>query len=313
MKLFQRRSRVASLSVVMLLALGVVIGLSGCSGSAPSGPLAAATVNGHAISLDDYEQVLAYAEVANTTGGPYNWQAETGRNNAATAQTQVLGFLVNLELMREALADRHVTVSAKEMQVAEKQFDDNLKAGETSSDPTTKASVEAYLPFVTSRVRYLISEQTAYEAKLISVLNLWTVHLHYIPVQTKTQADQLLSQLQAGADFATLAKQTDPNATTGGDYGTAWYGELPNEFATPLFGANPDKDTPAQYSVVAYSGEYIVVEVTDKKQQQLSSDTNVTEQSNIFSQWLQNVYAAKRQHQEYIYVAPVPTQQVTQG
>jgi PPIC-type peptidyl-prolyl cis-trans isomerase-like protein/SurA-like protein len=313
MNFSRRSSRRASLSCAMLLALGVVIGLSGCSSSSPASPLSAATVNGHAISIDDYGQVLAFAEAASNTGGPYNWQAETGRNNAATVQSQVLGFLVNLELMRQALSDHHATVSPKEMQVAEKQFDDNLKAGETSSDPTTKASAEAQRPFVTGRVRELLSEQTAYEAKLISVLNLWTVQLNDIIVSSKTQADQLLTQLQGGADFAKLATQTNPNATDGGNYGTAWYGELPNAFSTALFGAKPDKDTPPQYSVVAYNGQYVVLKVTDKKQQRLSTVTDTNSQTSIFSQWLQNVYYSKMKHQEFVYIPPAATQQAAQG
>lgn len=313
MKLFQRGSRRANLSAALLLALGVALGLTGCSASAPASPLAAATVNGHAISLDDYEQVLAFAQVANNSGGPYNWQSLNGRGNASNEQTQVMTFLVNIELMREALADQHVSVSAKEMQVAQKQFDDNLKSGLTSADSTTKVQAKAELPYATSRVRYLIAEQTAYEAKLISVLNLWTVHLHDIIVPTKAQADDLLTKLTAGGDFATLATQTNPNATDGGDYGTAWYGQLPNEFTIPLFGKNPDKDTPVQYSVVPYNNEYVVVEVTDKKQQKLTTDTDTTDQSNIFSQWLGNEYFAKRQHQEFVYIPPAPTQQVTQG
>jgi hypothetical protein len=313
MNFFRRGSRRASLSYTMLLALGVVIGLGGCSASSPASPLAAATVNGHSISLDDYEQVLAFAEVASNSGGPYNWQAATGRSNAANLQGQVLGFLVNLELMHEALADLHATVSPKEMQVAEKQFDDNLKAGETSSDPTTKASANAQLPFVTGRVRVLLSEQTAYEAKLIGALNLWTVHLHDIVVSTKAQADQLLAQLQSGADFAKLVTQTTPNAASGGDSGTVWFGEVPNTLSPALFGTNPDKDTPQQYSVVAYNGQYLVLEVTDKKQQRLSTITDTNSQTTIFSQWLQNVYYSKMKHQEFVYIPAVAAQQATQG
>src|SRR5262249_152038 len=156
------------------------------------------------------------------------------------------------------------SVSAKELQVAQKQFDDNLNAGKTSSDPTTKATVDAELPYITDRVRYLIAEQTAMEAKLISVLNLWTVHLHDFAVSSKSQADSLLRQLQAGADFAKLASQTNPSITDGGDYGTAWFGGVPSQFSAALFGADPDKDTPPQYSEVAYNGEYVLVEVTDK-------------------------------------------------
>lgn len=309
----QRRSRRAGLYTGMLLALAAIFVLSGCSSTAPSGPLAAATVNGHTIPLDDYEQVLAYAEAASSQGGPYNWQALNGRNNSANLQSQVLQFLVNLELMREALADNHVSLSAKELQVAEKQFDDNLKAGETSSDPSTQAQVKAQLPYVTGRVRYLLSEQTATEAKLISILSLWTVHLHDIIVSSKDKADELLTQLKGGADFATLATATNSTTVDGGDYGTVWYGQLPDAFTEPLFGKNPDKDTPPQYNIVAYNGEYVVVEVTDKKQQRLSTETDTSTQTTIFAGWLQTVYYDKSSHQQYVYIPAVPTQQVTQG
>jgi hypothetical protein len=309
------RQRQRGRSGLLLLALSALLLLAGCASSSPANPLAAASVNGHVISLDDYEQMLAFVEANNASGGPYDWQSPGGRNNSISAQTETLNFLINVELMRQALANQHASLSAADMKTALTQFDDNLKAGKNSTDDTTRSSVLATLPFITGRVRYLIAEQTALENKLINTITLWTVHLRVINATSQSQANQLLSQLQQGADFGQLANQTDPNVTNGGDYGTAWYGELPTAFNAPVFGKIPDTDTPAKYSVVAYSGQYYVVEVTNKAKQKLSAEANAQSRTQAFDGWLNSTYyvpATQNHHiQRYIYIPPVSTQQPT--
>ena len=291
------------------LLLVLAVGLAGCDASSPTGPLAVATVNGHAISLDDYRQVLALLRVANPQSGPFDWQSTTGRANQASLESQTVGFLTNLELLREALAAQHASLSSADLTKARKALDDSFNSEKTSSDAATRALYASEKPYVTDRVRYLYSLQSALVTKLTAVLTLWTVQLHDFVATSKSQAESFLSQVQNGADFATLAKTLDPNQST--DYGPAWYGTLPDVFTVPLFGKNPAKDTPSKYSIVPYAGQYVVVEVTGKAQQKLSSVSDATQQSNILNNWLQNVYYAKRQHQEYIYIPPQPTQQAT--
>jgi hypothetical protein len=298
---------------ILLLVLSALLLLAGCASSSPANPLAAASVNGHGISLDDYEQLLAYAEAVNASGGPYGWQSPGGRGNSVTWQTQVLSFLEHVELMREALADQHASLSDKELQTALKQFNDNLNAGKNSTDPTTRAAVAAELPYLTGRVRYLIAEQTALENKLINTISLWTVHLRAITASSKSQAEQLLSQLQQGADFGKLANQTNTDQSSGGEVGTEWYGSLPAVFTMPAFGKNPDKDTPPKYSIVPYTGRYFLIEVTNKAKQKLSTVPDAQSRSTIFTNWLQFVYfnPAMQNHriEQYIYIPPAATQQ----
>jgi peptidyl-prolyl cis-trans isomerase C len=58
------------------------------------------------------------------------------------------------------------------------------------------------------------------------------VHVRQIVVATEQEAQQLLNQLLAGADFAALAKHrsTAPEAAEGGDLGYFAMGEMPGEF-----------------------------------------------------------------------------------
>src|SRR5260370_34760113 len=147
------RQRLRGRGGMLLLALSALLLLAGCGSSGPANPVAVASVNGHAISLDDYVQLLAYAKAVNASGGPYDWQSPGGRDNSVTAQTQVLSFLENVELMREALADQHASLSDKELQTTLKQFDGSLNAEKNSTDPTTRSAYAAQLPYVTGRVR----------------------------------------------------------------------------------------------------------------------------------------------------------------
>ena len=58
------------------------------------------------------------------------------------------------------------------------------------------------------------------------------VHVRQIVVATEQEAQRLLDQILAGADFAALAKQrsTAPEAAEGGDLGYFAMGEMPGEF-----------------------------------------------------------------------------------
>jgi parvulin-like peptidyl-prolyl isomerase len=68
-----------------------------------------------------------------------------------------------------------------------------------------------------------------------------SVCLAHILVGTEAEADQLYAQLQAGANFADLAKanSTDSTAPQGGDLGCATKGSLVPEFDSAAFGAAP--------------------------------------------------------------------------
>jgi peptidyl-prolyl cis-trans isomerase C len=73
------------------------------------------------------------------------------------------------------------------------------------------------------------------------------VHARHILVQTEAEAKQVLTDLQAGADFAELARQRskDPGSRDGGDLGWFKRGEMVPEFAAAAFALQPGQLSPA--------------------------------------------------------------------
>jgi peptidyl-prolyl cis-trans isomerase C len=73
------------------------------------------------------------------------------------------------------------------------------------------------------------------------------VHARHILLPTETEARQVLTELQGGADFATLARtrSKDPGARDGGDLGFFKRGDMVPEFAEAAFALQPGQLSPA--------------------------------------------------------------------
>jgi peptidyl-prolyl cis-trans isomerase C len=114
------------------------------------------------------------------------------------------------------------------------------------------------------------------------------VKARQIVVRLRSTADSLYRQLQAGADFATLAFQYDP--LTGGDLG--WF---PRGFLTvpaveeAAFGLQP-----GEYSGVIESDfGYHIVQVEQRDESHpLSGEARLTLQQKILQEWLESRRAA---------------------
>ena len=63
------------------------------------------------------------------------------------------------------------------------------------------------------------------------------VHCAHILVKTKPQAEEILSKLKKGSDFATLAKEFSdcPSKKNGGDLGEFGRGQMVKEFEKAAF------------------------------------------------------------------------------
>jgi len=267
---------------MLLVVLGLALGLSGCGGpSQAASPLSVATVNGHPISVSDYSQMLAFNKAENSQLGTFDWQSPSGRSNTAQAEQSTMDFLTGLELKRELLSANHAEKPlAADLNKDRKILTNNIERVE--NDPTQRKANAALLATLTDRVQFLLAEDQATEEALITVLPIKTVHLRDIVVKDQGTAQQLLSQAQKGADFGKLADQTNPNSQSpGGEYGTVWRGQLPQEFTTPLFGSKHPK-----YNIVPYQGQFVVTEVTSEKSQKLATLNDPQRASTLLRRWL---------------------------
>lgn len=83
----------------------------------------------------------------------------------------------------------------------------------------------------------------------------------------KTQAESVLKQIQAGGDFAALAKQysQDGSAANGGDLGLFSKGQLDPDFEAAAFALQPGQTS----GIVKTQYGYHIIKITDKQGEQL--------------------------------------------
>ena len=120
------------------------------------------------------------------------------------------------------------------------------------------------------------------------------VHARHILVATQEQADSVLAQLQAGADFAALASQvsTDPGSKDkGGDLGWFGHGVMDPPFEIAAFALQP-----GQLSDVVHgaNGFHIIQSLERDPARAVPADQLTSQRQKAFTDWL----ASRRSSQD---------------
>ena len=290
--------------LVWLLGLVLLAGLlAGCGANAASDPLLAAKVNGHGITLTQYQQMLALYRATNARNNLLtDWRNVSERENLASTQQQVLGILIDVELMREQLRQQHINVSAKEVQTARdtlnKEIANLSKQTEQSPDPQLQAMLDTLTPDVIT----ILSEQEAYQAAIQQKGKAPAVHLRGIETNDLKTAQELQQKAQSGSDFGELARANSQNRATGaqgGEIGTLYVGQISDEFDNAVFakGAHPGK-----YLIQHIQNNYWLFELTDLGPRALSTITDQQTQASVVSAWLDKVVQPVASVEEYVTV-----------
>ena len=290
--------------LVWLLGLVLLAGLlAGCGANAASDPLLAAKVNGHGITLTQYQQLLALYRATNARNNLLtDWRNVSERENLASTQQQVLGILIDVELMREQLRQQHINVSAKEVQTARdtlnKEIANLSKQTEQSPDPQLQAMLDTLTPDVIT----ILSEQEAYQAAIQQKGKAPAVHLRGIETNDLKTAQELQQKAQSGSDFGELARANSQNRATGaqgGEIGTLYVGQISDEFDNAVFakGAHPGK-----YLIQHIQNNYWLFELTDLGPRALSTITDQQTQASVVSAWLDKVVQPVASVEEYVTV-----------
>ncbi|MBF6589415.1 MAG: peptidylprolyl isomerase [Ktedonobacterales bacterium] len=277
------RTTYGALSLLFAAVL-LAAGLAGCGTGASADPLAAVTVNGHAISLADYSTILAvYKAGAARQGQGQDWQNPTGRANLVSTEQQTLDFLVNLELAREQLTKPLTSADTKTDRDRLNQIRGTL-AGNSQD-----AASHALAATLTPRAIALLAEQQAIQDKLVQQLQMPTYRVRGILVKTLKEAQDYQKQAQQGADFGQLARAHSldtASAAQGGDLGTIYPGQLGPSFDAVAFAKNA---RPQKYEIILTSGNYALLELTQPGRAPLKGVSDAQQQATIFSAWLTDI------------------------
>ena len=294
------------LLVVVLAVLGL-LSLAGCgaNGSSGSGLLLAGRVNGHGISLDDYQRVLAALEASNALNNPqttFGWQTPTGRSSLVQAQNYALEYLIDAELVHEQIVKQHITVSKRDIAAEEKQLSSGAAriVKQRPGDP----AAEAYRKAFNAQLIHLVAMADTEHAAFVAHGTIPTAHVRVLVLKgsskdTQAKAAQLAQQAKSGADFGQLVQANSQDAQTsanGGDLGTVYAGRFNATFDSKLF---TSQDT---YMTIAAGGNVYLFQVTERTNKPLNALNDQQTEGTNLDGWIHDVVRAqyKANTEQYI-------------
>ncbi len=217
------RYRKTIIGVVLILVLGLLV--AGC------GEKKVASVNGEAISQNEFEKRISTVRNYYESNMGMTFEGENGAVMLKNLQNMVLDQLVTEHLLQQEARKLNITATKEEVQQRIDQ--DKLMVG----------GEEAYLEILQNQVKMTEKEYQTEVEKQVIIEKLFEqvvagqevspeevqqyydenkesfnqeeqIRARHILVATEAEANELIKQLKAGADFGQLAleKSTDPSA-----------------------------------------------------------------------------------------------------
>lgn len=245
----------------------------------PTEPLAA-LVNGQPIFLADFEKELARYEQAS---------AELGLSSETNYRQQVLEALIEQQLMEQAANTQHITVD-QAMVDAEM---DTLRA-EANFDEWLAANLYTEAEFREAVRRGMITEEMIAVVTADVPQTAEQVHTRYIHVADIGQANDLLTRLQNGDDFAFLADQFSLEPGNGGDMG--WFARnslFVPELEDPAFALQNPGDLTDIITVTRTDGtvSYYILQLIEREAARpLSAEMRSQLLQAAFADWLATLW-----------------------
>lgn len=229
----------------------------------------AAKVNGEGLPLAEYQAEMA------------RYQAALGTDLATGWQRKVLQDLIDQMLLAQAARKKGFILDESDLQAKIDALTQQLGSPQALSDwmSAHRYTQEEF------RLALTRSIGAAWMSDQITRAIPWTadqVHARQILLYNSTDANNILFQLNNGADFTTLAYQYNP--ATGGDLG--WF---PKGYLTePALEKAAFDLEPGKYSDVIETplGYHILLVIERDPQHPLTSDARITLQRKALSTWL---------------------------
>ena len=222
----------------------------------------AAMVNGQPILLGDYQEEMARFEAA-MVGQGFDLESEDGKARLAQMRRQVLDSMIEQVLIKQAAAQEGVAISEEELDAAIQESIEG-GGGQASFEEWLQTSGLTYEDF-REGLRFQLLALAMFERVTGSVpIAAEQVHARHILVETEEEAQAILTRLQAGEDFAALARERSQDQNTketGGDLGFFHRGQLISpELEEAAFALQPGQSS----GVVRSQFGYHIVQVLEK-------------------------------------------------
>lgn len=247
-------------------------------------------------------------------------QLQQVQAQGASLPPDVIDGMIDDELIRQEAAQRNILVTPEDVDVdIEQQFGFERNPPTPTPTPITATAAISVTPtpteapmtkdqFQKSYTEYVIAvrknaryseaafrrlfESDLYRRKLNEVfeaevpLTAEQVHASHILVATEDEAKKVIERLQAGEEFAALAKElsTDTsNKDTGGDLGWFPRGRMVTEFENAAFALQPGQTSDPVQTTYGY---HIVHLIEHDASRALDEDTLAQARSSALDDWL---------------------------
>jgi len=257
----------------------------------PSAPDAAAIVNGVPIPLADYQRQIDQYQAALVQQG-MNLNSPEAQAQLVQLRQLLLDNMIDDQLIAQEAAKEGVGVSDADLDAAMQQlvdaaggqaaFEQTLAAaGQTLDDARKLQRTQMLNNLMRDRVLQSVGSQSE------------QVHARHILVDSPATAEALLAQIQAGADFGEVARQSSMDALTkasGGDLGWFPRGVLVSkEVEDAAFALQPRQISPVIKSEFGY---HLVQTLERDPARSVDQDTLLRLQQQAIEQWLSRLRAA---------------------
>lgn len=283
-----------------LLALVLALAAAGCSSATNTGdPSTAATVNGNDIAVSDVEDQVELASANNPGEDPDPEQVEA-------LQAEVVQYLVRLELLEQGAADLGIEFTDDDLQEArddlaqqfggEEQLEEQL---EEQGMDLADLDVQLRSQALEERINEALADdieiddedvRSAYEEQYGGDNPV----VRHILLETEEEAEEVIEELEGGADFNELAveRSTDPSAQTNeGELGPLPPGQTVPEFEEAVMGAEPGElvgpvESEFGFHVIEVVDPPELEEVEDEIREQVMAQQG---QQEAFLEWIRGI------------------------
>jgi len=253
---------------------------------------AAALVNGQEVSLAVFQKQFFQFKVA-LTDQKVDLSTDEGKAALAQVRLQVLNSLIELALIEQAAARMGISMSEEQL---------NVRVTETVASGGSEEKFQAWLQesgitpeeFRDQLRAEMITEAVIQQVTGSVAANAEQVHARHILLGSAEKAQEALQRVQAGEDFAKVARDTSSDGITradGGDLG--WFPKgmlsVPKEVEDAAFALQP-----GQFSGIVRSpyGYHIIQVVERQVGRALQPDVYQAMKQKAFDDWLQQQRAA---------------------
>jgi parvulin-like peptidyl-prolyl isomerase len=285
-------------STFLLLLIATALATGCASEATPSATTAAtaspiedlaALVNGQPISSEEYQRQVEQVEAFFGQEGLDAESAE-GQERLAQARRQVLEQMIDQELIRQAAVEMGISISDEKLQSSIDGIVEQ-SGGEDQFNQSLQASGTTYDDFQHMLLDQLLSE-AVYSSVTASINPVAEqVHARHILLPTRELAEEVLARLQAGEDFAYLAREYSEDVSsreTGGDMGFFPRGVMPAEVEEAAFGLEVGDTS----GIVESQFGFHIIQVLERDEREIAVEVFESLRQQTFMQWLEDQRAS---------------------